>query len=98
MFRLPHQVKTVFLDWLRVQFPDRAAAIEARIRGLHGGRLYESRFGDRGRGHGPLAGQIAATFRVFAARLGLHRPLPAPAWEAFGHPWGVGQLGLFDAA
>ncbi len=98
MIRLPHQVKTVFLDWLQVQFPDRAAAIEGRIRDLHGGRLYESRFGDRGRGHGALAGQIAATFRVFAARLGLHRPLPAPSSRAFRRPGDVGQMRLFDAA
>ena len=98
MIRLPHQVKTVFLDWLQVQFPDRAAAIEGRIRDLHGGRLYDSRFGDRGRGHGALAGQIAATFRVFAARLGLHRPLPAPSSRAFRRPGDVGQMRLFDAA
>lgn len=98
MIRLPHQVKTVFLDWLHMQFPQRAAAIEGRIRGLHGGRLDDSRFGDRGRGHGVPAGQIAATFRVFAARLGLHRQLPAPSSRAFRRPGDAGQMRLFDAA
>ncbi len=98
MLRLPHQVKTIFLDWLRIHFPDRAGRVEAMIRQMHGGRLYEGRFGDRMRGHGPLAAQIAGAFKVFAARHGLNRPLPSPSSSAFRRPGDAAQMRLFDAA
>ena len=98
MLRLPHQVKTIFLDWLRIHFPDRAGRVEAMIRQMHGGRLYEGRFGDRMRGHGPLAAQIAGSFKVFAARHGLNRPLPSPSSSAFRRPGDAAQMRLFDAA
>ncbi len=98
MLRLPHQVKTIFLDWLRIHFPDRAGRVEAMIRQMHGGRLYEGRFGDRMRGHGPLAEQIAGAFKVFAARHGLNRPLPSPSSSAFRRPGDAAQMRLFDAA
>jgi DNA repair photolyase len=98
MIRLPHQVKTIFLDWLRVHFPDRAGRVEGQIRQLHGGRLYEARFGVRARGQGPLAEQIAGTFKVFAVRYGLDRPLPTPSSSAFRRPGDAAQMNLFDAA
>ena len=86
MIRLPHQVKTLFLDWLRTHFPDRSARIEGLVRQLHGGRLYDSRFGVRHRGRGPVADQIEATFKVFARRYGLSRPLKRPSSSAFRRP------------
>ncbi len=98
MLRLPHQVKTIFLDWLQIHYPDRAGRVEAMIREMHGGRLYESRFGNRMRGHSPRAAQIAETFKVFAARYGLNRSLPAPSSSAFCRPGDAGQMNLFDAA
>jgi len=98
MLRLPHQVKTIFLDWLRVHLPDRAGRVEGLIRAMHGGRLYGARFGDRMRGHGPLAAQIAGTFKVFAVRYGLERSLPSPSSSDFRRPGDAGQMNLFDAA
>ena len=83
MLRLPHQVKTIFLDWLKVHLPDRAGRIESLLRELHGGRLYDSRFGVRSRGQGVIAKQIASTFKVFAHRHGLDQPLPAPSSKSF---------------
>jgi DNA repair photolyase len=98
MIRLPHQVKTLFLDWLRTHFPDRAARIEGLIRQLHGGRLYDSRFGVRHRGRGPVADQIEATFKVFARRCGLDKPLKRPSSSAFRKPADAAQLRLFEQA
>lgn len=92
MLRLPHQVKTIFLDWLRTHMPDRAANVEARIRQLHGGRLNDASYGLRHRGSGVMSDQIAATFKLFARRCGLDRPLPAPSSSAFRPP----EAGLFD--
>ncbi len=102
MLRLPHQVKTIFLDWLRIYFPDRAGRVEALIREMHGGRLYGGRTGDRRRGHStchsPHAAQIAGTFKVFAARYGLNLKLPSPSSAAFRRPGDAAQMRLFDAA
>jgi DNA repair photolyase len=95
MLRLPHQVRTIFLDWLRIHLPDRAARIEGLLRDLHGGRLYEARFGDRMRGRGPLAAQIAETFKLFARRNGLARSVPVPSSAAFRAPPDPWQPGLF---
>jgi hypothetical protein len=68
------------------------------IRQMHGGRLYEARSGERMRGHGPRAAQIAGTFKVFAARYGLNRTLPSPSSSAFRRPGDAGQMNLFGAA
>ena len=91
---------TIFLDWLRIYFPDRAGRVEALIREMHGGRLYGARSGDRMRGtcQSPLATQIAGTFKVFAARYGLNRKLPSPSSAAFRRPGDAAQMRLFDAA
>jgi DNA repair photolyase len=97
MLRLPHQVKTIFLDWLAVNFPHRAARIEALLRSIHGGRLYRSTFGTRGRGNGPIAEQIAQTFRVFAGRNGLDRRRPALSSDAFRRRRAAGQMLLFPS-
>jgi len=96
LLRLPHQVKTIFLDWLRMNLPDRAARVEGLLRQLRDGRLNDSRFGDRMRGRGPLAAQIAETFRVFASRYGLAGPIPTPSPAAFRRPGDLEQPGLFD--
>jgi DNA repair photolyase len=98
MLRLPHQVKTIFLDWLAVNFPNRAARIEALVRELHGGRLYDPAWGSRMRGQGAVAEHIASTFRVFAARYGLDGAMPAPSSSAFRPPRDAGQLSLFEGA
>jgi len=44
------------------------------MRQLHGGREYDSAFGTRQRGSGPLAEIIAQRFRAASRRLGLDTP------------------------
>ena len=95
MLRLPHQVKSLFLDWLKTDFPQRSAKVEHLVRGLHDGRLYDSRFGVRQRGQGPIADQIAETFRVFAKRYRLNTRSLTLSSKAFRRPGGAGQMTLF---
>lgn len=97
MLRLPYQVKALFLEWLQRHFPDRRARIVSQVRSIHGGELYRSTFRTRMRGTGPLAEQIAATFRVFADRCGLRRHLPQLSSASFRRPNMTGQLELFTA-
>lgn len=95
MLRLPHQIKDLFLEWLQRHFPDRASKVESFIRDMHGGELYDARHFVRQRGQGPMAQQIAATFRLFARKHGLDRPIHALNQEAFRRPSLGGQTELF---
>jgi DNA repair photolyase len=97
LLRLPHQVKSLFLDWLQREFPDRAAHIESQVREGRGGKLYDSRFFARQRGEGPRAEQIGQAFKMFRARFGLDRPSMELSGASFRRPTVVeeGQLGLF---
>ena len=99
LLRLPYQLKELFVDWMqRNLHPDRAARVESLLRQSHFGKLYDARSTDthtRGRGTGPIAGQIRNTFNVFARRYGLDRPMPPLLGEHFKHPT-IGQMRLFD--
>jgi DNA repair photolyase len=75
VLRLPTTVRDVFLDWLRRRRPNHAAKVESFIRATRGGRLNSSQWGDRQRGRGQIAEQIAQTFKIFAKRHGLDRPI-----------------------
>jgi len=71
LLRLPQEVKPLFHAWLQAHRPDSAAHIFSLMRQLHGGREYDSSFGTRQRGSGPLADLIAQRFRLATRRLGL---------------------------
>lgn len=73
MLRLPHQIKALFLDWLAREFPQRAGHVEAALRDVRDGELYQAEFGERMRGSGPRAEQIGKMFKVFKRRAGLER-------------------------
>ncbi len=97
LLRLPRGVGPLFERWLETHVPDRKEKVLSRLRQLRGGRLYDSRFGTRGRGEGPFAEQLRQLFRVNRDRLGLDRPpeLSAAAFRV-PEPDPGPQLGLFD--
>jgi hypothetical protein len=67
-------VKQVFEERIRIALPLAADKVLHRIRSTRGGeRLYDSRFGTRGRGEGPYADTIATMFDATILRLGLNR-------------------------
>lgn len=71
--RLPHEVSTLFGEWLSVHFPERADHVMSLVRQASGGQDYDSRYGVRQRGRGPYADMIAARFRKAAAGFDLTR-------------------------
>jgi DNA repair photolyase len=71
--RLPGSVKQVFEERITEALPLRAEAILKKVRRARGGALYDSRFGDRMRGHGEEAGTAQALFSATVRRLGLDR-------------------------
>jgi DNA repair photolyase len=96
MLRLPLTVAPVFLEWLEREQPGRAKKIEGRIRGMRGGKLNSTEFGDRMSGSGEMADQIANLFRLFAKKHGLDGGLPPYDCTRFRRPKPkTGQLWLF---
>jgi DNA repair photolyase len=96
MLRLPLTVAPVFLEWLERTQPDRREKIEARIRGMRGGKLNCAEFGERMSGSGPMAEQIARLFLVFARKYGLDGGLPPYDCTRFRRPKPAnGQMWLF---
>lgn len=99
MLRLPLEVSQLFQDWLKAQYPDRAAKVMARVREMHNGQDYSSQWGHRMRGSGPYAKMIARRFDVAARRLGLDQAQPALRTDLFKVPKQPGdQLSLFEMA
>jgi DNA repair photolyase len=96
MLRLPLTVAPVFLEWLEREQPGRAQKVESRIRAMRAGRLNNPQFGDRMRGSGAMADQIADLFRLVARQQGLDQGLPPCDCTQFCPPRPeTGQLRLF---
>ena len=95
---MPHQIKAIFLDWLRREVPLRAERIKQAIRRTRGGKLYDSTYGERRTGTGPLADVVEDSFSLYCRRFGLHRRHTPLSGRSFQRPSLDGQLGLFDDA
>jgi DNA repair photolyase len=95
LLRLPGPVKEVFEERLRSSLPLRADRVLRRIRETRGGRMYDARFGVRGKGEGAYAAAIHSLFEQSAKALGLEtRSVADDAITAtFKRP--RGQLTLF---
>jgi DNA repair photolyase len=71
LLRLPLEIRDLFVEWLDRHYPLRKQHVMARIRDARGGRDYDSTFGQRMAGSGPMAAMIAQRFRLAAKRLDL---------------------------
>ncbi len=94
LLRLPRPVDEIFRARLEEALPLRASRVLARIRETRGGKMYDARFGVRGRGEGPYAQAISALFDRTASDLGL---LARERWEGGPTPFARprAQLALF---
>ena len=72
VLRLPLEIKDLFREWLEAHVPDKADHVMALIRGMRGGKDYDSEWGLRQRGTGPYAQLIGQRFRVATRKLGLN--------------------------
>lgn len=94
VLRLPWAVAPLFEQWLEEKFPDRKDKVLNRIRDLRGGKLYDPKWGVRGRGQGIFAEQIGAIFDVTTRKLGLNERDIELTTEHFKRP--TPQASLFD--
>lgn len=96
VLRLPHGVKELFSGWLTEHYPDRREKVLNRLRSLHGGALYDSRFAHRQRGAGEFAAQIEALFQLGLRRARLAARGPTLSTASFKRPGVADQLSLFS--
>lgn len=71
LLRLPLEIKDLFEEWLREHVPDRADRVLSLIRQARAGGLYQSEFGTRMTGTGPIAELLSRRFKLACRRLGL---------------------------
>ena len=95
LLRLPHAVKDLFSDWLARHFPDRRDRVLNKLKEAYGGKLYDGRYGVRGKGRGPYAEQIRALYRSAARKHGVDARPPSLSAAHFRRPAPKGQLELF---
>lgn len=79
LIRLPHEVKDLFKEWLKIHMPDRAEHVMSLIRQMRGGKEYDATFGQRMSGQGEFAALLSHRFTLACKRYSLnvlpYRPL-----------------------
>lgn len=86
LLRLPWEVKDLFKEWLRQHHPGRANHVMSLIRQCRGGLEYDSSFGTRKRGTGPVAQLIARRFALGCDKQGFKRQWPSLDTTLFRSP------------
>jgi DNA repair photolyase len=71
LLRLPHELTTVFSNWLDEHYPGQKEAVLNQLRASRAGNLNSPAFGTRMRGEGQFADLLAQRFRLISKRLAL---------------------------
>ncbi|MBV9556229.1 MAG: PA0069 family radical SAM protein [Pseudolabrys sp.] len=96
LLRLPIEVKDIFKEWLKANFPDRASKVMKIIRETRGGKEYDAEWHARQTGKGPYAWLIGRRFEMACEKLGLNVRRRTLTTELFRKPKpGTEQLSLF---
>jgi DNA repair photolyase len=96
LLRLPLEVRDLFREWLIENFPDRYRHVFKLVRDTRGGKDYDSTWGKRMTGSGPVAWMIGRRFEVACERLGFNKARASTTTEHFRPPrTAAEQLNLF---
>jgi DNA repair photolyase len=96
LLRLPLELRDLFREWLLENFPDRYRHVFKLIRDMRGGKDYDSTFGTRMTGSGPIAWMIGRRFEIACERLGFNAARVKTTTEHFRPPrLAAKQLDLF---
>jgi DNA repair photolyase len=96
LLRLPLEVRDLFREWLMANFPDRYRHVFKLIRETRGGKDYDSTWGKRMTGGGPVAWMIGRRFELACDRLGFNKTRTRLTTDHFSPPQsGPEQLTLF---
>ena len=91
-------MRDLFREWLIANFPDRCRHVFKLVRDMRGGKDYDSTFGTRMTGTGPIAWMIGRRFEVACEKLGFNATKVKTTTEHFRLRRGLGrakQLDLF---
>ena len=86
LLRLPLEVRDLFREWLIENYPDRYRHVFKLVRDTRGGKDYDSTFGKRMTGSGPIAWMIGRRFEVACERLGFNKTSVRTTTEHFRPP------------
>jgi DNA repair photolyase len=96
LLRLPLELRDLFREWLKENFPHREAHVFKLIRETRGGKDYDSKWGERMKGTGPYAWMIGRRFEMACEKLGLNERKYKLTTEHFRKPMqDKAQLSLF---
>ncbi|HEX6865942.1 MAG TPA: PA0069 family radical SAM protein [Caulobacteraceae bacterium] len=94
--RLPLEIKDLFSEWLEADHPDRAKKVMSLIRQMRSGKDYDSEWGRRMTGQGPVAEMMSRRFAITTRKLGLNGRWDGLDLSQFRAPPKAGdQLALF---
>ena len=94
LLRLPHEVSSLFQDWLARHRPHHAAKVMRQLAEMRGGKVNDPRFGSRFRGSGPLAMLLSRRVKLARRRMGYADSLPPLDCTLFTPP--VREQGASD--
>jgi DNA repair photolyase len=96
LLRLPLEIRDLFSEWLKENFPDRHDHVFKLVRDTRGGKDYDSAWGKRQTGTGPIAWMIGRRFELACERLGFNTAKRKVTTEHFRPPrQAAEQLVLF---
>jgi DNA repair photolyase len=96
LLRLPLEVRDLFREWLMANFPDRYRHVFKLVRDMRGGKDYDSRWGERQTGSGPIAWMIGRRFEAACDKLNLNTTRSSLTTSHFSPPKReAAQLTLF---
>jgi DNA repair photolyase len=72
LLRLPLELRDLFREWLKENYPDREKHVFKLIRDMRGGKDYDSAWGTRMKGTGPYAWMTGRRFEVACEKLGMN--------------------------
>ena len=73
IMRLPHELKTLFKEWLAEHYPQRAEHVMSIVRQMRGGKENDPNFGTRMSGTGNYAELVEKRFDIACRRFGVNR-------------------------
>ncbi len=97
LLRLPLEVRDLFREWLKENFPHREEHVFKLVRDMRGGKDYDSKWFERQKGKGPYAYLIGRRFELACEKLGLNVARTKLTTEHFRAPKAnEAQLSLFE--
>src|SRR5262252_9407431 len=95
LLRLPLEVRDLFREWLMANFPDRYRHVFKLLRETRGGKDYDSSWGKRMTGGGPVAWMIGRRFELACEKRGFNKTRTRLTADHFSPPRrGAEQLSL----